>query len=213
MTSAHRPTFDHAKGKDNKNLSSITHKRGLPSHTRLKFRTKKRKTVSEFEEDEDETILNDGRKLDGVSGEHISGLVNELKSGTVEVATIGETNNDNSKSDETEKSGTKDDDNKEEDDEESSEDDSEDEEALLMEMEKIKKEREELKSKEEKAEIEKRAKNSNPLMLIDTESSKKRSWRDRKTMSKKTVANSESKFINDTVKSDFHKKFLDKYVR
>lgn len=39
MTTAHRPTFDPAKGKSNKQAGgTILHTRALPAHTQLKFR-------------------------------------------------------------------------------------------------------------------------------------------------------------------------------
>lgn len=214
MTSAHRPTFDHAKGKDNKNISSISHKRGLASHTKLKFRTKKRKINTEFEEDDEEVEkTGDGRQLDGVKKSDIAGLVESLQS---EADNTGVSNEEvitaDEKSIEPVNESTS-----ENESAEGSEEDSDDEEALLLEMEKIKKERDEAKRKAEEEEIVKRAKQSNPLMLIDTESkreiSRKKSWRDRKTMAKKVAVSDDQKFLNDTVKSDFHKKFLDKYIR
>lgn len=38
MTTAHRPTFESAKGKNSQNSGTILHTRSLPAHTKLKYR-------------------------------------------------------------------------------------------------------------------------------------------------------------------------------
>ncbi|GME84884.1 unnamed protein product [Ambrosiozyma monospora] len=52
MTTAHRPTFDHAKGKDTLISSSIQHKRSLPAHKALKFRKRQKLIHDDFDDDD-----------------------------------------------------------------------------------------------------------------------------------------------------------------
>jgi protein CWC15 len=240
MTSAHRPTFDHARGKESKVSSSITHKRALKSHSRLKFRNKKLKKNDEFEEEEEKEAENEnsnkiGRKIEGLNEKSILQLKEKLMSNETktefqdqqkdeekgndgeeaedygESAEVKSTEDDNTEDDNTEDDNTED--------ENTEDEDTDDEEGLLREMELIKQEREEAKKRAEEKEIEKRAESSNPLIsmkeIIDGETPKptKKSWRSNKTMSKKSILSQSDRFSNDTLKSDFHKDFLDKYIR
>lgn len=101
------------------------------------------------------------------------------------------------------------------------ENDSEDEEAeLLRELEKLKREREEEREKEEE---EKRFEDEKELLdqvltgnpLLNFGPQIKRKWNDDVIF--KNQANDEPKlkkrFINDTIRSDFHKKFLYKFIK
>eukprot|EP01118_Nematostelium_gracile_P002777 TRINITY_DN1308_c0_g1_i1.p1 TRINITY_DN1308_c0_g1~~TRINITY_DN1308_c0_g1_i1.p1 ORF type:complete len:221 (-),score=76.62 TRINITY_DN1308_c0_g1_i1:5-667(-) len=114
------------------------------------------------------------------------------------------------------------------DDEESSdessedEDDEEDTEELLRELERIKKERErEAKQNEmlqkaaEENNKEKYALSSNPLMSQQQDFNVKKRWYDESVF--KNQAKGEMKvakrFVNDTIRNDFHRKFLHKYVQ
>lgn len=114
----------------------------------------------------------------------------------------------------------------EEDDSSDSEDDSEDETAELMrELEKIKKEREEEKKKqeEEMARLEAQKKDNevkfgNPLLNISGEAGDfnvKRRWYEDVVFKNQARDEPERKkrFINDTIRNDFHKKFLAKYIQ
>ncbi|KAI3703093.1 hypothetical protein L6452_28848 [Arctium lappa] len=109
---------------------------------------------------------------------------------------------------------------------EESDDDDEDEddtEALLAELEQIKKERAEEKLRKEREEQEEELKvkeaeliRGNPLLNNATTSfNVKRRWDDDVVF--KNQARGESKpqkrFINDTIRSDFHRKFLQKYMK
>lgn len=231
MTSAHRPTFDHAKGKEKKVSSTITHKRALTSHSRLKFRTKKAKRNSEFYDGDDEQADAEGeRRIPGITEAHVENLRRELEPGSGakndgkrDVVTEDEHEQDagaesgsgRNESDSADVSG---DDEEEEQEREEEEDD--DEEALLREMELIKKEREEARRRLEEKEIEERAKFSNPLLRVEQEpdlqqqeTPKKKSWRNVKSLSKKSNQSQSDRFSNDTLKSDFHKDFLDRYIR
>lgn len=264
MTSAHRPTFDHAKGKEKKVVSSITHKRALTTHSKLKFRNKKaRKNKEFFETDmieneklEEDEITSEGRKIEGLNEEHILQLRRDLvddKDNTEKEYngfledTANKKNNEHSKSDvrlteeikrenncenqsenktENENGSENENGNEVEDEEEEDDDidsgdesDSDDDEALLREIELIKKEREEAKQSIEEEKILERAKTSNPLLLFDENKTnednktKKKSWRNAKTMSKKLESNEVDRFSNDTLKSDFHQDFLDRYIK
>lgn len=247
MSSAHRPTFDHARGKEKKVSSSITHKRALPSHSKLKFRTKKARKNEEFldqteekackphELDKLERLEPDGtdtyshtteqEEEDNMTEETTTGINFGEEKNKSEVAEKNEDTNgqgkkeppmDSSSQLESEVDG-------ESASESESDSDEDEEEALLREMELIRKEREEAKKKAEEEKIEHRAKVSNPLLRLEepvennsqTQEQKpqKKSWRNVKTMSRKPNMNETDRFSNDTLKSDFHKDFLDRYIR
>ncbi|XP_057449885.1 uncharacterized protein LOC130741101 [Lotus japonicus] len=110
-------------------------------------------------------------------------------------------------------------------DEESDEDDDDDEddtEALLAELEQIKKERAEEKLRKERLEQEEELKvkeaellRGNPLLNNPASFNVKRRWDDDVVF--KNQARGEAKapkrFINDTIRNDFHRKFLHKYMK
>ena len=102
-------------------------------------------------------------------------------------------------------------------------DDSEDEEAELMkELEKIKKEREleRLEKEKERLEQDEDERNdsvlrSNPLMFQEENQTVKRKWYDEtvfKNQARK-VEKTSKRFINDTIRSDFHRSFLNRYIK
>ncbi|KAH7574717.1 hypothetical protein JRO89_XS03G0334700 [Xanthoceras sorbifolium] len=101
-------------------------------------------------------------------------------------------------------------------------DDEDDTEALLAELEQIKKERAEEKLRKDKQQWEEEAKvkeaellRGNPLMNNPTSFNVKRRWDDDVVF--KNQARGETKtpkrFINDTIRNDFHRKFLQKYMK
>jgi len=104
--------------------------------------------------------------------------------------------------------------------EEEEDDEDEDTEELMRELAKIKKEREE---EEEKKKLEKKLEDErsrrdevmkgNPL-VHSGDVSLKRSWEDDTVFKNqaRTAPKQKQRFINDAVRSDFHKKFLNKYV-
>ncbi|XAR67342.1 hypothetical protein NMG60_11002054 [Bertholletia excelsa] len=110
-------------------------------------------------------------------------------------------------------------------DDESDDDDDDDEddtEALLAELEQIKKERaeEKLRNERKMQEEELKAKEAelirgNPLLNNPTSFNVKRRWDDDVVF--KNQARGETKtskrFINDTIRNDFHRKFLQKYMK
>jgi protein CWC15 len=102
-------------------------------------------------------------------------------------------------------------------------DDEDDEEELQAELEKIKAERAAAQAKREVAEKEMqeetargRAMKANPLNTIEENSSKvKRRWNDDVVFRNQARDEPEQKkrFINDTIRSDFHRSFLHKYIK
>ncbi|XP_078173658.1 cwf15 / Cwc15 cell cycle control family protein isoform X1 [Carex rostrata] len=109
-------------------------------------------------------------------------------------------------------------------DDEDDDDDDDDTEALMAELERIKKERNEEKLRKERQQQEEELKvkeaelmRGNPLININssTSFSVKRRWDDDVVF--KNQARGETKtpkrFINDTIRSDFHRKFLQRYMK
>jgi protein CWC15 len=101
-----------------------------------------------------------------------------------------------------------------------SDSDSDSEAELLLELEKIRKEREaeallKQRALEEEQKMEQRdiAANSNPLLASNQTVTKK--WYEdtvfRNQAKKETKQ--EKSFVNDTIRSDFHRKFLDRFVK
>mmetsp|Transcript_1901 Transcript_1901/g.2911 ORF Transcript_1901/g.2911 Transcript_1901/m.2911 type:complete len:279 (+) Transcript_1901:130-966(+) len=110
-----------------------------------------------------------------------------------------------------------------------SDDDSDDEDeeaALQAELAKIRAEREAVKLREEaeeaaeeEAKLEEAALTGNPLLSATTDSSSgrlKRKWNDDvvfRNQAKGEPDYHQKRFINDTVRNDFHKRFLNKFIR
>lgn len=103
-------------------------------------------------------------------------------------------------------------------------DDEDDEEELMKELERIKKERAEeaaKKAAEDAAKMnkekEKELMTGNPLLAIGQEASFaiKRRWDDDVVFKNQARGEpkSQKRFINDTIRNDFHQRFLKKYVR
>ena len=108
--------------------------------------------------------------------------------------------------------------------ESSSEDDDEEQEELMRELEKIKREREEAKQREEKEAVEIEAK----ILQQEQQQKKaalnpgaftgakvKRRWDEDVVFrfQSRTEPEMKKRFINDTIRNDFHKKFLHRYIK
>jgi len=117
-------------------------------------------------------------------------------------------------------------DSEEDDEDDSSEDDSDDEDEtaeLQRELEKIKRERAEKREQEErqKAAEEEAARErdialGNPLLNPKADFNVKRRWDDDvifKNQARGTDDKRKKEFVNDLLRSDFHKRFMSKYVR
>lgn len=130
-----------------------------------------------------------------------------------------ESGNDKDDTSDEEKEKEYDEDSEEE--ENSEDDDSEDDtEQLLLELQKLTKEKEKKRKAKEELEAEQSAANSNPLMRMDEQyepKSNKSTWRNTtlfRNQKSSADKNDESlMFTNDTVYSEFHKRFLAKYIR
>lgn len=101
-----------------------------------------------------------------------------------------------------------------------SDDSDSDEEELLRELEKIKREREEEAVQQQRARVEEQrmeerdvAANSNPLMA--DQKVKKQWWQDTvfRGQAKDAGTQKKKEFVNDTIRSDFHRKFIDRFVK
>ncbi|RKP23791.1 Pre-mRNA-splicing factor Cwf15/Cwc15 [Syncephalis pseudoplumigaleata] len=216
MTTAHRPTFDPARGKDNKAPTLSVSAQALPAHTKLKYRTldtranekdllreellraeRKHYGKSLDDEDIDEEISNRyAQDARAITSSGIAALDDEQRRKLMEQARKLDADDD--------------------------EDD--DREELLRELEKIKRERAEEKARQEAeaAEEEERQRGEqvlggNPLLNLGKHDfTVKRRWDDDvvfKNQAKGVDDKPKKRFINDLIRSDFHRKFMDKYVR
>ncbi|KEY67191.1 hypothetical protein S7711_03050 [Stachybotrys chartarum IBT 7711] len=241
MTTAHRPTFDPARGKEAMRGPAY-HTRMLPAHTQLKFRKAgqggdadeepTRDLAAELlaaekahfakkngapipdddaDEDDEETAAASSAKrplpLMG-GGEDAEDLETKRRRILEETRDID----------------ADDDSEEEEDSDDEDDDDSDDEDAELQrELERVRREREEKKKKEEAERLqqEQDAKErnialGNPL-LNKQDFTMKRRWDDDvvfKNQARGTEDRGKKKeFVNDLLRSDFHRRFMGKYVR
>jgi len=216
MTTAARPTWDTARGGRGKNegdlsaLSKQYSSRDLPAHTKSKYRQEGQGTVEEHrgrdfrrELEERERSSKDKRDRGRDSGATKRPRLEQIPAANLDA-----------------------DDPIDEDDDDDDSDDEDDTAELLLELQRIKKERIEEKAKmdaERKVEEERiRTENilkGNPLMAQEKQSATdfkvKRRWDD-DVVFKNCAKGDEGKsrgFINDTLRSEFHKKFMEKYVK
>lgn len=211
MTTAHRPTFDPARGKSNTQAAgSISHTRSLASHTKLKYRSSRVNTDTDAMKEallKGEGLKQAATKL--VTEQEAEETTEEpAELADEEKAKIIEENRDD------DDSGSDDD----ESDSDESEDDEDDDELLRIELERIKQERAEAKAREEErlALEEEKAREEqvafgNPLM---NPVSIKRKWNEDVVFRNQTKqARKEDSYVNDLIRSDFHRKFMNRYVR
>ncbi|KAK8113701.1 hypothetical protein PG999_005770 [Apiospora kogelbergensis] len=240
MTTAHRPTFDPARGKEALRGPAY-HQRLLPAHTQLKYRQPGQggaadPQVRDLREEllaaeaahfaktksggalpapeSDDTSASNGAKRPLVLTSHADGEEDpEAKRRRV----LEESRDIDADDDD-------DDGSEEDDDDDSDDDDSDDDEAeLARELEKIRREKAEKREKEEAeraaAEEEERERDialGNPLLNKQNFNMKRR-WNDDvvfKNQARGTEDKGKKKeFVNDLLRSDFHKRFMGKYVR
>ena len=256
MTTAHRPTFDPARGKE-AGRGEAYHQRLLPAHKTLKFRQAaqgapdaqaKRDLRAELlkaershfakkegralPEDEDNEVEHEAtaaieappssakRKLDDVDGE-----------GTADVSELGvegdpDEDYETKKRRVLEETRDIDADSVSSSSSESSEDEDEEDETaeLMRELAKIKAERAEAAAKvaaeqaaKDQEQREKDIALGNPLLNPQKDYGVKRRWDDDvvfKNQARGTEERGkEKRFVNDLLRSDFHRRFMDKYVR
>lgn len=190
--------------------------RDLAAHTKLKFRQTGQLTKEELENvDLKEELLKAEREhFEKIQGEQLreAGAAGENQYAEtrrrllLETAALDKDDSDDDSDDDISS------------DEEEEEDDTA---ALLLELEKIKKERAEEKERMELEKMEsaerqrqEEAMNGNPLLRKDF--SVKRRWDDDvifKNQARGVDDKPKKRFINDTLRSDFHRKFMNKYVK
>ncbi|KAL5332909.1 hypothetical protein BJX70DRAFT_392604 [Aspergillus crustosus] len=232
MANAHRPTFDPARGKEALRGPAY-HQRLLPAHTLLKTRQSGQGTESESQHRDLRAELleaeaahfakkqglpvNDAsadsatpkRQLEGGPTDGSDGDPEDPEAKRRRI--LEESRDIDADSDGSEQESS---------DEESPSDDEDEAAELMRELEKIKKERLAQKEKEEReraAEEEEQREvdiaRGNPL-LNPTEFNMKRRWDDDvvfKNQARGTEDKRGKEFVNDLLRSDFHKKFMSKY--
>ncbi|CAI9755016.1 unnamed protein product [Fraxinus pennsylvanica] len=225
MTTAARPTWAPAKGGDEQGGTRIFgpsqkySSRDIASHTTLKPRKEGQDTHDELLrrnlrdelEERERRHFSSKEDRDRRKGGHLllEGSKREVEDRIVPRSVDADDADVDVKSDDSE-------------DDDDDDDDEDDEEALLAELELIRKEKAEQKLREEreKQEEELQAKEAellrgNPLINNPTSFSVKRRWDDDVVF--KNQARGETKiakrFINDTIRNDFHRKFLQKYMK
>ncbi|PGG99916.1 pre-mRNA-splicing factor cwc15 [Polytolypa hystricis UAMH7299] len=236
MTTAHRPTFDPARGKDTAKGPAY-HQRLLPAHTYLKVRQPGQGGDADHEvrdlraellkaeaahfakvkggvtDDLHSPVPSESpvpkRQLEGgPGGEGLDEEDPEIKRRRI----LEETRDIDADSDGGDSDSS----------EEDSDDDEDETAELMRELEKIKKERAAQKEKEEQErqaeEQEEREfdiARGNPL-LNPQDFNLKRRWDDDvvfKNQARGTEEKGKKEFVNDLLRSDFHKRFMSKYVR
>ncbi|KAE8627689.1 hypothetical protein XENTR_v10007106 [Xenopus tropicalis] len=227
MTTAARPTFEPARGgrgKGEADLSQLSKQyssRDLPSHTKIKYRQATQDAPEEVrsrdfrrELEERERVAVREKNRDRPTREHASSVSKKPRLDQIPAANLDA---DDPLTDEDA-------------DDDSDEDSDDDTAALLAELEKIKKERAEEQARkelEQKAEEERiRMENilsGNPLLNLTGPAQSvaafkvKRRWDDDVVFKNCAKGVDEMKkdkrFVNDTLRSEFHKKFMEKYIK
>lgn len=220
MTTAARPTFEPARGgqgRGEKDLSAISKQyssRDLPGHTKLKFREHGQGTTEELRSRDFRKELDERER--------------EKDKGTRRAAETRDTSTHKRlKIDQVPAASLDADDPLNEDD--SDDPDSEDDTAqLLAELARIKKERaaEQARKETEKRQEEERIRmenilSGNPLLNYSSQATKtdlkvKRRWDDDvvfKNCARSEPEKKKDQFINDSLRSEFHRKFMEKYVK
>ncbi|KAK6341329.1 complexed with cef1p [Orbilia brochopaga] len=246
MTTAHRPTFDPAQGKETRKGPQY-HQRLLPAHTVLKVRKPGQGGDADAKRDlRAELLKAEAAHYAKVRGETSSNTRDDddLTTATATTRKIEDRRRDSDDEDEDETPEAKrrrileesrdldadsdgsggSDGSGSSSEEDSDDEDSEDETAELMrELEKIKRERAEAKEKEEReraaeeeAQREVDIARGNPLLNPKSFNVKRR-WDDDvifKNQARGVQEKGKKKeFVNDLLRSDFHRKFMNKYVR
>ncbi|KAI4327120.1 hypothetical protein L6164_019620 [Bauhinia variegata] len=228
MTTAARPTWAPAKGGNEQGGTRIFgpsqkySSRDIASHTTLKPRKdgqdtqeelQRRNLRDELEERERRHLSSKSKSFhderDRGKGGHLllEGTKKETEDRIVPRSVDADDSDVEVKSDESD------------DDEDEDEDDTE---ALLAELEQIKKERAEEKLRKERQEREEELKvkeaellRGNPLLNNPTSFNVKRRWDDDVVFKNQTRGETKTpkRFINDTIRNDFHRKFLQRYMK
>jgi len=240
MTTAHRPTFDPARGKEAQRGPAY-HQRLLPAHTLLKHRQPGQGGVEETEVRDLRAELLRAEaahfaKKKGLPNEQLDESASAAPKRAIEDA---DTRDDEDETPEAKRrrlileeaaeldadSSGSDNDSDAESEASSEEEDEDDEDEmaeLQRELEKIKRERSEQKAREEAdkaaqtaAQREVDIATGNPL-LNPADFTVKRRWDDDvifKNQARGTEQKKPKEFVNDLLRSDFHRRFMSRYVR
>ncbi|XP_041356249.1 spliceosome-associated protein CWC15 homolog [Gigantopelta aegis] len=223
MTTAARPTWETARGGRGKgegggDLSALSKQyssRDLPSHTKLKYRQEGQNTSDETRSRDFRRELEDRERNAREKRDRNRDSSSSSKRPRLEAIPAANLDADDPV-----------DDDDDDDDDESSDDEDETAE-LLAELQKIKKERalEKQKLESEKKQEDERIRTEiilkgNPLLNPSDKATQefkvKRRWDDDVVFKNCTKGEEDRKkkaFINDTLRSEFHKKFMEKYVK
>uniref|UniRef100_A0A0N5AWK2 Protein CWC15 homolog n=1 Tax=Syphacia muris TaxID=451379 RepID=A0A0N5AWK2_9BILA len=222
MTTAHRPTFVPARGGTGKNegdlskLSQQYSSKDMPSHTKLKYRQKGQSHADDIRgkdlrrelEEKERVASRDRRSREGYSGSSAGN--SSSKKPRMEAVTHATLDEDDPYDD------------YDEDDDDSGEEDTAE---LMAELARIRKERALEKAQRDAAEAEEQERvrtenllHGNPLLNNDsTDFRVKRRWDDDVVFKNCAKGLEERKkeptFINDAIRSEFHKKFMEKYIK
>lgn len=216
MTTAARPTFEPARGgqgRGEKDLSAISKQyssRDLPGHTKLKFREHGQGTTDELRGRDFRRELED-RERDKGQRQRSEVHAAPAKRPKLDQVPAASLDADDPLEDEDSDDGNSDDDTAD----------------LLAELTRIRKERaaDQIRKEQEKRQEEERIRmenilSGNPLLNYSAQAPKsdlkvRRRWDDDVVF--KNCAREEPKekaaFINDALRSDFHRKFMEKYIK
>ncbi|XP_037815290.1 protein CWC15 homolog [Lucilia sericata] len=242
MTTAARPTFDPARGgsgKGEKDLSALSKQyssRDLPGHTRLKYRETGQGTSDELRARDFRKELEE-REREVRPNKNLPSIVRKAIEANNSSSTTGGSSSKRAKLDQPAAPVNLDADDPVDNDSSDSDSDSEDEDdtaALLAELNRIKQERlqETQRKEQEKKQEEERIRmenilSGNPLINYAAGSAAtaantktadlkvKRRWDDDVVFKNcaRTEPEKKSHFINDSLRSEFHKKFMEKYIK
>lgn len=215
MTTAHRATYVHAKAKElsltDLYKASTTHKRFLPAHRKLKFRSDKQAIVDESlsEAEKAEFFRKKLQEKEGQAGN------DNYEQKRLEIMESTRDMDQDSSDEESDAEGVI---NTASESESESDDETE---QLLQELERIKREKALKEAQQRELEEEEAAKNSNPLLRFSEEGGQgneapKRGWRTGTVFNNKRSkkdGNQDKKIEKNVLESDFHRRFLERYVR
>ncbi|KAF5375507.1 hypothetical protein D9615_009183 [Tricholomella constricta] len=249
MSTAHRPTWDPAQAKDVKGGSRQFSVRDMAAHTKLKFRQQGQTSTDEVKKRDlraellaaEQEAKNKKRKAEGkpplpVEGGPADDEANKRRKLLQEALDMDKDDDDDEEDD---KKADKDEEGGSDEDDSDEEDDEDDTAELLRELEKIKRERAEEKSRLEQEESATTAAardaeiaTGNPLLNLaaalgqQTPSginttvpgtfSVKRRWDDDlifKNQAMDTRDKGQGHFVNDLLRTEFHKKFMAKFIK
>lgn len=239
MTTAHRPTWHAAVGQSNEGgwhaggkLSDQVSARDLPAHRRLKIRQVGQGTANEVELlDLREELERKEEKYELEKGQKVNTAQDKLRrlEENKKILLLGDTEAEKRESQLKEVASRYNDaddgaDSEDSDDSDSDSDDEDEEAELLRELEKIKREREEERVKHEEEErkiLEQQSREAilqgNPLTQQQGAGSAKmkRRWNDDVVFRNqyRNEPDVKKRFINDTIRNDFHRRFLSKYIQ